>query len=375
MIRMCIVGTCFQFEDNFYKQIFGLQMGAKLSPIVANLALEIFETESAADIIQRSIFWMRYMDDILSVWKEDEDLEAVLKELNTRHNSLKFTLEEEEENQLSFLDLSIIRCDSCLEFKIFRKPSNNLLTINYFSSHEPQIKLSGIISMYLRALKFVSPKYMEEEFKMIESIVKINDCPDHIVNLARDKANIIFHKTLPRTIYNPTMTLCLPFAPCLSKLSGPLHLMGIKLVFKYNNTLLDRLCRNSPCSYEANIYAIKCNCNKFYIGQTTLEVTKRVSQHYSYVIKNVHNSACNQHYRECNMGIIWNQPLTISHINDYFSRNMFETLLIKYTWENNFNLSVGPVASDKLLLHIASVDYKFGELLDKHGLSQTRSNT
>ena len=288
---------------------------------------------------------------------------------------MKFTLEEEEENKLSFLDLSIIRCDSCLEFKIFRKPSNNLLTINYFSSHEPQIKLSGIISMYLRALKFVSPKYMEEEFKMIESIVKINDCPDHIVNLARDKANVIFHKTLPRTIYNPTMTLCLPFAPCLSKLSGPLHLMGIKLVFKYNNTLLDRLCRNSPCSYEANIYAIKCNCNKFYIGQTTLEVTKRVSQHYSYVIKNVHNSACNQHYRECNMGIIWNQPLTISHINDYFSRNMFETLLIKYTWENNFNLSVGPVASDKLLLHIASVDYKFGELLDKHGLSQTRSNT
>ncbi|CAF2269644.1 unnamed protein product [Rotaria magnacalcarata] len=56
MIRICIVGTCFQFEDQFYKQIYGLQMGAKLSPIIANIALEIFETNSVGDIVQQSVF-------------------------------------------------------------------------------------------------------------------------------------------------------------------------------------------------------------------------------------------------------------------------------------------------------------------------------
>ncbi|CAF3731488.1 unnamed protein product, partial [Rotaria socialis] len=114
------------------------------------------------------------------------DLNIILQASNECHDSLKFTLEEEQDGALSFLDLKIIRNMQSLAFKIFRKPSNNLLVINYFSSHEYKIKISGIICMYLRALKFVSPEHMDEEFKIISEIVKLNDYPDKINKIAID---------------------------------------------------------------------------------------------------------------------------------------------------------------------------------------------
>ena len=374
MIKLCIVGTCFHFEDVFYKQIYGLQMGSKLSPIIANLALEIFESTNAQHIISQSELWLRYMDDVYSIWRSSINLNLILQLLNECHPTLKFTLETEEDCTLPFLDLRIVRRPQMMEFKIFRKPSNNLLMINYFSSHEPRIKLSGLISMYLRALNFVSPRYMNEEYDKISEIAKINNYPDHMATIALNKAKSIFYRTTPAVKYNHTMNLCLPFTQSFTKLIYPLKLLGIKLVFKYNDVLINRIVRNSPKIGQACIYAIVCNCNKFYIGQTTLDVKERTAQHFQYVVKNVTNSALNQHYLICNKGINWNQPITIAYENNYSHRNLLETLLIKFTWSNNVNLSVGPVASDRILLHIASLDYKFDELLKSKGVT-TRSTT
>ena len=95
-----------------------------------------------------------------------------------------------------------------------------------------------------------------------------------------------------------------------------------------------------------------------------------MAQHHQYVIKDVESSALNQHYKTCNQGIIWNQPITISHVSDYYHRNLLETLLIKFTWERNCNLSVGPIGSDKILLHIVNLEYKFKELLSTAGLGR-----
>ena len=183
-----------------------------------------------------------------------------------------------------------------------------------------------------------------------------------------DKAKKIFYSVTPRLPYDHTMTLCLPYFHELNKLIIPLKILGIKLIYKYTDTLLVKLIRNSPRYEEASIYAIKCNCNKFYIGQTTITVQKRTAQHYQYIVKNVESSALNLHYRVCDKGIVWNSPITITHVNDYFSRNMLETLLIKFTWNNNVNLSLGPISSDKILLYIASRDLKFKQLLETRGV-------
>ena len=44
LVELCLKSTYFQFENNFYKQIEGASMGSPLSPVIANLYMEYFES-------------------------------------------------------------------------------------------------------------------------------------------------------------------------------------------------------------------------------------------------------------------------------------------------------------------------------------------
>ncbi|CAF4333364.1 unnamed protein product, partial [Rotaria magnacalcarata] len=323
LIRLCTVGTYFTFEGSYYKQIFGLQMGAKLSPIIANICLEIYETTLAPDIIQESYLWLRYMDDVYSLWPRRCDLIQILRRLNSLHTSLKFTLELEDEHTLPFLDLATIREEDRILFKIYRKPSNNNLIINYYSNHHKKHKHSALSSMYLRALKYVSPQFCDEEFNIIKNIGTLNNFPIEFIDLAFEKAKKSFYNVLPLVKFDVMNTLCLAYNLDISMLRKPLLMLGIKLIYKYNHKMCDILVKNSP------------SC------QTNILVTERVAQHQQCVRANDSSNALNVHYGTCNQDINWNQPITLINLNDYFSRNMLEAAIIKLTWQNNVNITLG----------------------------------
>ena len=68
---------------------------------------------------------MRYVDDIFTVMKTHDDFDAILVNLNSLVPSINFTVEKEQSNMLSFLDVTVIRQCHEYEFKVFRKLSNN----------------------------------------------------------------------------------------------------------------------------------------------------------------------------------------------------------------------------------------------------------
>ena len=86
--------TVFTFNDKIYKQIDGVSMGSPLGLLLAN----IFMTELEKDIIQKLIdkkfikFYIRYVDDTLLLVK-DEDIDPILKELNSYNKNIKFTVD------------------------------------------------------------------------------------------------------------------------------------------------------------------------------------------------------------------------------------------------------------------------------------------
>ena len=43
LVEVCLKSTFFKFQQVFYEQIEGVAMGSPLSPIVANLYMEMFE--------------------------------------------------------------------------------------------------------------------------------------------------------------------------------------------------------------------------------------------------------------------------------------------------------------------------------------------
>ena len=100
--------TAFTFNDKIYKKIDGVSMGSPLGPLLAN----IFMTELEKDIIQKLIdkkfikFYIRYVDDTLLLGK-DEDIDPILKELNSYNKNIKFTVDRFINEEVHFLNIKI----------------------------------------------------------------------------------------------------------------------------------------------------------------------------------------------------------------------------------------------------------------------------
>ena len=64
--------------------------------------------------------------------------------MNTRHCNIKFTVEEEQDNKISFLDILITRAGNELQTSLFYKNTFSGVYLN-FNSHLPNTYKKGLI--------------------------------------------------------------------------------------------------------------------------------------------------------------------------------------------------------------------------------------
>ncbi|XP_077491915.1 uncharacterized protein LOC144102541 [Amblyomma americanum] len=67
LLKFCLSNTYFTFNKNFYRQTFGTAMGASVSVVCANLALESIESAAPASFDPPPQFFVRYVDYCFSV--------------------------------------------------------------------------------------------------------------------------------------------------------------------------------------------------------------------------------------------------------------------------------------------------------------------
>ena len=83
-------------------------MGSSLSPIVANLYMELFEEEAIATREMKRKLWLRYVNDSFILWQHGMDtLSAAgfLTHLNCKQKMIQFTMEIEDDRRLPFVDV------------------------------------------------------------------------------------------------------------------------------------------------------------------------------------------------------------------------------------------------------------------------------
>lgn len=83
LIKVCIDGNVFEFEGMYFRQRFGIAMGSPLSPVMAGLFMEYFESELLPTITTLPPLWIRYVDDILLMWRNEDNFEDFLSEVNS----------------------------------------------------------------------------------------------------------------------------------------------------------------------------------------------------------------------------------------------------------------------------------------------------
>ena len=84
---MCIKNNFFQFNSQIYQQVGGVGTGIKLAPPFACLGMGKFEEYAFSqdqELLELVLFWKRYIDDILMLFKGSrEQCQNLVNWLNT----------------------------------------------------------------------------------------------------------------------------------------------------------------------------------------------------------------------------------------------------------------------------------------------------
>ena len=176
------------FNDQYFMQTFGVAMGSALSPVLANLYMEYFESELLPAIDLKPLLWLRYVEDVCALWPNDWCLNEFLRKLNDLAPSIEFTVEEESYGVLPFLDTVVHRKSTGFMFSIFRKPTNSGMYLHFFSLQPLHVKKAVVFSAFLRALRICDPCFIDEEFSYIRVSFRRLGYPDVVISRALSDA-------------------------------------------------------------------------------------------------------------------------------------------------------------------------------------------
>nr|VZI46703.1 unnamed protein product [Spirometra erinaceieuropaei] len=140
--------TLFIFARETYEQIKGAPMGLPLSGLVAELVLQ--ELEKIAFTQHEPVFWRCYVDDAFVIVKKGM-LQHFHSLLNAVFHDIKFTREEEQKQQLPFLDVLIRRnLNGKLETTVYRKATNTTQLLSFHINHPVAHKRSCMETLFKR---------------------------------------------------------------------------------------------------------------------------------------------------------------------------------------------------------------------------------
>ena len=118
------------------------------------------------------------MDDIFVMFKKRDHVKTFLRYIDSRHRNIKFTCEEEKNNKISFLDISISRNNNALETSIFRKPTFSGVYTN-FNSFLPTEYKRKLLRTFLYRTYNICSSYLQihEEIIHLKSVWQKNSFP------------------------------------------------------------------------------------------------------------------------------------------------------------------------------------------------------
>ena len=103
LLEFTILNCIFCFNKKFYKQLQGAAIGSPVSPVIANIYMEYFESLAIPTSPTIIKWWFRYVDDVHSATRKDQ-VNKLQEHLNFIDLHIKFTIELPGTDGLPFLD-------------------------------------------------------------------------------------------------------------------------------------------------------------------------------------------------------------------------------------------------------------------------------
>jgi predicted GIY-YIG superfamily endonuclease len=342
LIKVTLSRCYFLWEDEIHVLQDSGPIGLSLMVVMAEGFLQFHEKNAIRQALSHVPpinlkSFVRYVDDSHARFPTTVEADQFLGYLNAQDENIQYTVEQETEDGLNFLDVNIKNNGlGKYEFAIHRKQAITNVQIKPHSSHDPKV-LKGVFKGFVhRAFTLCSDKHIDEELSFLVNSFKENGYSESIltgvVDSYRSNQNTV---RVERNITDETKIVKLPWIPGVSvKLKKTFRKAGFKAVFKSGNNLSAILTARNKCKLPKNsspgIYKVNCSCGKYYIGETKLKVSTRLKQHQknSFLGNTAHSGLC-QHDSVCEGDIQWEEAETIKVEGRYYERKIREALEIQ----------------------------------------------
>ena len=267
-------------------------MGSSLSPVLANLFVNVFEISVIDELIKKGkiLKWCRFVDDCFAIIDKDSE-ELIFDKLNSWDSKLTFTTEKMSENGLVFLDCLIFYKDKKLHSKKYRKEGINTVVSNYEHSVMCKKYLRNSIFTMLHREKDCSSsqELFLESLEELKEVLRRNNYPQRLV----DSKIAEFLKNDQKPDRPPKVhTLCLDYNSAnieayvnnlIKRMKKLVPSFEVNIAYKtqkvcsiFSNTA--KVCLDFD-EVTNTIYQFQCPCNSTYVGQSERPLVTRIREH------------------------------------------------------------------------------------------------
>ena len=275
-----------------------MAMGSPLGPTFANIFMCHLEEKFLAECPSwfKPVYYRRYVDDTFALFHQQEHAQLFLNFINTCHPNIKFTMDLEKDNKISFLDVDLCKTVEGFNTGVFRKPTFTGLGLNFLSYCPLNFKTNSCKTLLCRAYSVCSSWIkFHEEVCFLEKYFSKNGYPSHVfqkmVKIFLD--NIFSPKVIEHTVPKKLIYISLPYMGHLSKVIkkeliqllennysyAKFHFifknpLTISSLFKFKDSLPELM--RSSVIYQFS--CPKCNLGN-YVGCTNRLLKVRIDSH------------------------------------------------------------------------------------------------
>ena len=320
LVHLLLTTTWYTFNSQFYQQTDSISMGGPASSTIAEIYMQAYERTAIITALHTLKVREQFVNDICSILKHTH-LEDFLHHINNLHQNIKFTMEEESNGELTFLDTLSKRNNGEISVLVYRKPTHTVQYLHYSSHHQISCKESVASSLINRAYSIITNKDdLHKENARTKQVLKENGYQESIISkIFRRIAN---NHSLPQSQQLTQATnilekeirvsINLPYVESTSeKLRCILRSHKIRSTFCTEKTLRKLLCKpKNPVATEDKkniVYEIDCsNCQVVYFGESKRSLKSRSDEHK----RSIKNCDCDKneiakHCREADHNFNW----------------------------------------------------------------------
>ncbi|CAF2145990.1 unnamed protein product [Rotaria magnacalcarata] len=355
LLELAVCEVPFRFLNNTYIQQDGVAMGSPLAPILADIFISKLELKLNKFSINKPLIWKRYVDDVFCIFHNSQKISKFLISINKWHKNINFTLQNEEDDEIAFLDVLIIRDKTNNKYTttLYKKPTNTNLYMLYESNQSRQYKIGLIRTLVIRILLICSTiSHQETELNTLKTTLIHNGYPMHLIKRGIREANCIVNKMnnkkevtqqppTKKKIYfilpyygNESLILTQKIKQICKNFIPTCHVqIGFRKTFSLKSIFLPiQKGHDETKKTKKLVYKLKCNnCENCYIGETNREKITRLKEHKKDIKKCSETSNIAKHVHDKNHSFKFDESETLALETNWKRRIVKESLCTEET--------------------------------------------